>query len=125
MSTFHTFDWSLRRLLSPCCTTTPPYGLPVSLPPFHRCQYILISLIRSPAVSQKIAPLASTHSPVRRRRKRHLNSVENQGPAAYISPEEKVTSDWLYGTSAQYRRTASWPWSGVENGVSTKTTSGV
>src|ERR1041384_1289362 len=46
------------------------------------CQYIRISEIRPSAVSQKIAPLASTHSPVRRLRNTALNSVANQGPAA-------------------------------------------
>ena len=61
---------------------TKCYGLPVSFPPFHRCQYIRISLISPTSVSQKIAPRASTHSPDRFRRKTHLNSVENQGPAA-------------------------------------------
>src|SRR5215207_2171752 len=60
----------------------PPQGLPVSLPPFHRCQYIRISVTRPPSISQKMAPRASTHSPVRFRRQTHLNSVENQGPAA-------------------------------------------
>jgi hypothetical protein len=58
------------------------YGLLVSFPPFHRCQYIRFSLISPTSVSQKIAPRASTHSPDRFRRKTHLNSVENQGPAA-------------------------------------------
>ena len=67
-----------------------PMACSVSRPPFHRCQYIRISLIRPPSVSQKIAPRASTHSPVRFRRKTHLNSVENQGPAAKISPEAEA-----------------------------------
>src|SRR6476620_7200473 len=84
-------------------------GLAVSRPPFQRCQYMRISLISSPWVSQKMAPRASTHSPVRRRRNTHLNSVENQGPAAKISPEEKVISDWLNGTSSHHRRMASAP----------------
>jgi hypothetical protein len=47
----------------------------------------------SPSVSQKIAPRASTHSPVRFRWNRHLNSVLNHGPAAKISPEVNVISD--------------------------------
>ena len=54
-------------------------GNQISRPPLHRCQYIRISVIFPPAVSQKIAPRASTHSPVRRRRNVVLNSVENQG----------------------------------------------
>ena len=78
----------------------------------------------SPSVSQKMAPRASTHSPVRFRRKTHLNSVENQGPAAKISPEEKVISDWLNGTSSHQRRIASAPLMGSENGVSMKTAVG-
>src|SRR5215218_11203827 len=71
------------------------HAIEVSRPPFQRCQYIRISVIRPASVSQKIAPRASTHSPVRRRRNTHLNSVENQGPAANISPELKVISEWL------------------------------
>jgi len=77
----------------PVAPLTVAYGLLVSRPPFQRCQYIRISVINPPSVSQKIAPRASTHSPVRLRRKTHLNSVENQGPAAKISPEAKVISD--------------------------------
>jgi len=96
----------------------------VSFPPFHRCQYIRISLISPPSVSQKMAPRASTHSPVRFRRKTHLNSVENQGPAPKISPEEKTISDWLKGTSRHQRRMASTPRTGWENGVSMKTAFG-
>src|ERR1041384_6594968 len=48
---------------------------------FRRCQYIRSSEILASLVSQKSAPRASTHSPVRRRRKTTLNSVANQGPA--------------------------------------------
>ena len=76
-------------------------GLAGLFPPFQRCQYIRISVTFSPSVSQKIAPRASTHSPVRFRRNTHLNSVLNQGPAAKISPEEKVISDWCKRTSSQ------------------------
>src|SRR3954470_6076609 len=43
-------------------------GLLVSRPPLKRCQYMRISEILPPSVSQKMAPRASTHSPVRFRR---------------------------------------------------------
>ena len=43
-------------------------GLLVSRPPLKRCQYMRISVILPSAVSQKMAPRASTHSPVRFRR---------------------------------------------------------
>src|SRR5438093_11232904 len=41
----------------------------------YLCQYILISVILPSFVSQNIAPRASTHSPVRRRRYVQRNSV--------------------------------------------------
>src|SRR2546423_9918844 len=73
---------SSMRDAPPAPVSPASYGLLVSCPPFQRCQYIRISLIASPSVSQKMAPRASTQSPEWRRRKTHLNSVENQGPAA-------------------------------------------
>src|SRR6267143_1031937 len=70
----------------------PGHGFPSSLPPAYRCQYMRISEILPSLVSQKIAPRASTHSPVRRRRKVQRNSVANHGPASKISPDLKLTS---------------------------------
>lgn len=47
----------------------------------RRCQYIRISESFPSVISQKTAPFASIHSPVRRRRNTALNSDPNQGPA--------------------------------------------
>src|SRR2546428_370071 len=49
-----------RSRATPLCYVFLSYG--------DRCQYILISVILPSFVSQNIAPRASTHSPVRRRR---------------------------------------------------------
>lgn len=82
-----------------------------------------ISEIFPSFVSQKIAPRASTCSPVLRRRNVQRNSVANHGPAAKISPDEKLVSAWYSGMSFQYARIAAIPVSGALNGVSRKTAS--
>src|SRR5690606_7615586 len=63
-----------------------------SLPRPSRCQYILISVINWPSVSTNSAPLASSHSPVLRRRNTRRNSAEHQGPATITSPRVKRIS---------------------------------
>src|SRR6266496_189972 len=88
---FDTIDWG------PWFPRYSFQGLLVSRPPFHRCQYMRISVTFSPLVSQNRAPRASTQSPERRRRNEHLNSAANQGPAPKISPDVKLTSDWWKG----------------------------
>ena len=60
-----------------------------------------ISVILPFRVSQNTAPRASTHSPVRRRRKVQRNSVANHGPASNTSPERNDTSACVSGRSFQ------------------------
>ena len=66
----------------------PPDAIPYDSTLTERCQYIRISVILSPFVSHEDRPRASTHFPgPATAEDAHLNSVENHGPAAKISPE--------------------------------------